>query len=150
MSEVISNRNEFIKLYNSHKLYSFSKLSDELIREFFPFLPIEEYFCHGNLSQEIVDEFRTQLEQKIGNLEDISQARRMLGKYFKTIPTLGVNYKTKKTSVSFTFFIKEHHFEFFITPNIYMVLKTQRHISGVKHFTEESIIGAINKLLFEY
>lgn len=152
MSKIISNREEFIELYNSYKIYSFTKLSDDIIREFFPYLPIEEMLVQGNLSQSIIDEFKTEIEIKvgIGNIEPIIATRNILSKYFYCIPVFELRHG-KAPSITFEFKLYSYMVRFCIAPR--MTIRFAHYdavIISPEDLTERRIIGLINKLLLAY
>ena len=150
MDEFMSNRNEFIEKHNSYKLYNFTKLSDDIVREFFPMLQIIEHLCHGNISDEIIDEFRTSIEERVGgrqSLENIIFLRRVLNKYFHIIPTFEANENNLGDSISFQFTTGVNEFKIRANPSVVFILNF-RKISIIKKLTEDTIIGEINRIIF--
>lgn len=150
--EEVNDREEFIRLYNSYRIYNFTTFSDEIVREFLPYIDIGEHFCYGYLSDTIIEEFYDILSEQLGEeiIQNVPPVMNTLKKYTQIIPQFTLNANQEVQDVSYRITVSDVEFFIKIAKKTSVRMSHSRTMFLSHPLTEQKLIGSINTLLFDY
>ncbi len=153
--EFIEDREEFIQRYNSKKLYNFTKLSDEIVEEFAPYLDLITLFLNGSISYDVCEKFKELIELHLpmSSLKTFQRTKEIVSELeHPTVPILHYTPNTDIISaISLNVTLPNKSIQIQVYPRQYITFN--RKIDSInlsEHSSRREILGSINKGLLGF
>lgn len=153
--EFIEDREEFIQRYNSRRIYNFTKLSDEIVEEFAPYLDLITLFLHGSISYDVCETFKELIELHLpmSSLNTFKITKEIVSELeHPYVPILHYKPNTDIISaISLNVTLPKKSIQIQVYPRNYIIFNRKVYSTKLsENSIRREIVGSINKALIGF